>query len=121
VLRKRVTVRLTELEDAITERRDRLDGLQAEVAAEAPSLSELGPLLSRLPLLAERLETLPTASIRRLFDALQLKVTLQPAENAVDIELTLAGGLDQAITHDPAQVWSVPPGEPDQTSAGLCA
>jgi hypothetical protein len=55
------------------------------------------------------LNTLPPVSIRRLFDAPQLKVTLEPAEKAVDIELTLASGLDQAFTHDPAQVWSVPP------------
>ena len=112
-LRRRVAERIAELEEAIAERRARLAGLDAEAAAAPPSFAEVAPLLDRLPILAERIADAPETELRALFDALQLSVTYQPEDQALDVALTLyddgqgdAGTSAQVRAED----WSAPPG-----------
>jgi hypothetical protein len=83
-LRRRVGERVTELEDAITERRERLVALARDSATEALALADVAPLLDRLPLLATSLDTAPQGELRALFDALQLDVVYQPGDSALD-------------------------------------
>jgi hypothetical protein len=88
-LRRRVNQRVTQLEDAITERRQRLDVLATEAATEAPKLADVAPLLEHLPILAEKLADMPHRELRALLDSLQLEIVYQPADTAVDVTLTL--------------------------------
>ena len=44
----------------------------------------------------------------------------QPAAQAVDVELTLLVDEPPGRRGEVAEVWSVPPGESDQTSDALC-
>ena len=57
-----------------------------------------------------RLAGPPQRELRALFDALQLKLVYQPADHAIDVDLTLAA-VDRgaAPTTESAEVWSVPP------------
>ncbi len=48
-LRRRVGQRVAELEDAVTERRERLAALARALSTEAPTLADVAPLLDRLP------------------------------------------------------------------------
>ena len=88
-LRRRVSQRVAELEDAITERHERLLALARESATEAPTLADVAPLLDRLPILADSLDTAPQSELRALFDKLQLDVVYQPADGAVRVAVTL--------------------------------
>ncbi|MDA8311129.1 MAG: hypothetical protein M0Z46_11060 [Actinomycetota bacterium] len=88
-LRRRVALRVDELEVAIAEPRERLAALAREAATAAPTLAEVAPLLDRLPLLASSLDTVPQGELRALFDALQLDVVFQPADCALDVAVTL--------------------------------
>jgi len=121
-LRRRVAERIAELEEAITERRARLAGLDAEAAAAPPSFAEVAPLLDRLPILAERIADAPETELRALFDALQLSVTYQPEDQALDVALTLyddgrgdAGTSAQVRAED----WSAPPAGLEPATRGL--
>jgi len=96
-LRRRVGQRVAELEDALAERRERLVTLARASATEAPTLADVAPLLDRLPILADRLAEAPQGELRAQFDALQLDVVYQPADNAVDVAVTLYGGGDGAV------------------------
>ncbi|MGH9101797.1 MAG: hypothetical protein ACRDYD_02260 [Acidimicrobiales bacterium] len=80
---------MAELENAIAERRERLVALARESATAPPTLAEVAPLLDRLPILAAKLDTAPQGELRAIFDALQLEVTYQPADSAVDVAVTL--------------------------------
>jgi site-specific DNA recombinase len=114
-LRRRVGQRVSELEDAIAERRERLVALAREAAAEAPTLADVAPLLDRLPILATSLDSAPQSELRALFDVLQLDVTYQPAEGAVDVAVTLydGGGDTGAVAAQVrAEDWSRRPGPP---------
>ena len=69
-------------------------------------------MLDRLPILAARIADAPETELRALFDALQLSVTYQPEDQALDIALTLyddgqgdAGTSAQVRAED----WSAPP------------
>jgi site-specific DNA recombinase len=88
-LRRRVGQRVAELEDAIAGRRDRLAALRRDSATEAPTFAHVAPLLDRLPVLADTLDTAPKAELRALFEVLQLEVVYHPAESAVDVAVTL--------------------------------
>ena len=78
-----------------------------QLAAHAPlrrPRAPTSPNCCRSSLIAERLCELPTAELRRLFEALQLTATYHHDRKEVDIEITLhEGGLDSA------QVCPVPP------------
>jgi hypothetical protein len=52
-------------------------------------LADVAPLLDRLPILADRLDSVPQAKLRSLFDTMQLDVVYQPTDSAVDVSLTL--------------------------------
>jgi hypothetical protein len=103
-LRKRVAQRIAELDADLVDKRRLRDQLAAHAPAPAPRFADVAGLLEKLPLIAERLPELPTAELRRLFEALQLQATYHHARKEVDIEITLhAGGLNGA------QVCPVPP------------
>lgn len=74
----RVGQRVAELEDAIAERRARVGDRGAHVGRRRP--------VARPPAdLADRLAEAPQGELRALFDALQLDVVYQPADDAVDV------------------------------------
>jgi hypothetical protein len=103
-LRKRVAHRVAELDQALVDKRRLRDQLAAHAPAPAPTFADVAGLLQKLPLIAERLPELPTAELRRLFEALQLTATYHHDHKEVDIEITLhKRGLDSA------QVCPVPP------------
>jgi hypothetical protein len=52
-------------------------------------LADVAPLLDRLPILADRLDSVPQAKLRSLFDTMQLDVVYQPTDSTVDVSLTL--------------------------------
>ncbi len=121
MLRRRVAPRVSELESAIEERRRRVANLQSEIAEAPPSADDIVTLLDRLPLLADRLPYLPQAELRALFGSLQMKVTYLPERHVADLELTLVeGDLHVQTSNETAEVWSVPPGESDQTCDARC-
>lgn len=102
--RRRIAQRIGELDQALVEKRRLRDQLAAQAPAPAPRFADVAGLLAKLPLIAEKLHELPTAELRRLFEALQLTVTYHHARKEADIEITLHnGGLDGA------QVCTVPP------------
>ncbi|HVB27145.1 MAG TPA: recombinase family protein, partial [Mycobacteriales bacterium] len=88
-LRRRVAARVAELEEAITERGQRIEDLTEQATAEAPTLADVAPLLDALPVLATGLDATPQRDLRALFDQLNLEVVYQPAEHALDVALTL--------------------------------
>ena len=101
---------MAELEAEIEDRRGRVGALRNQMVEVPPAPTEVAVLLDRLPLLADRLAGLPQRELRALFDALQLKLVYQPADLAIDVDLTLAavdGG--EAPATESAEVWSVPP------------
>ena len=95
-LRRRVGQRVAELEDALAERRERFVALARESATEAPTSPDVAALLDRLPILTTSLDAAPQGEMRALFDALQLDVTHQRAEAAVDVTVTIHGRGDRA-------------------------
>jgi site-specific DNA recombinase len=88
-LRRRVAARVAELEEAITERGQRIEALTEQATAEAPTFADVAPLLAALPVLATGLDATPQRDLRALFDQLNLEVVYQPAEHALDVGLTL--------------------------------
>jgi site-specific DNA recombinase len=88
-LRRRVGVRVAELEDAITERAERINALTAQAATDAPTLADAAPLLAALPVLATSLDAMPQRELRAMFDQLNLEISYQPGEHAVDVALAL--------------------------------
>jgi hypothetical protein len=108
-LRRRVGERVVELEDAITERRERLVTLARESATEAPTLADVAPLLDRLPILVGMLDAAPQGELRALFDSLKLEVVYQPAYSAVDVATTLydlGSETAQSATPRSAEDWA---------------
>jgi hypothetical protein len=121
-LRRRVAARVDELETAITQQRQQLTALRdqaAQSAADAPTLADVAPLLDRLPLLTDRLPHAPHAELRALLESLQLDVACQPAEQALDVTITLYDADDAA---ENAEDWNVPPAgfEPAAHGLGMC-
>ncbi len=111
-LRRRVGQRVTELEDAIAERRERLVALARDSATGAPTLADVAPLLDRLPILATSLDAAPRGELRALFDSLQLDVVYRPADSAVDVAVTLYDRGDRAAqtaAQMRAEDWSASP------------
>ncbi len=111
-LRRRVGQRVAELEDTVAERRERLVELARASVTEAPTLADVAPLLDRLPILATSLDAAPQGEPREVFDALQLDVVYQPADDAVDVPVTLDDrGSDTARSlRRRAEDWFAPPG-----------
>jgi site-specific DNA recombinase len=107
-LRRRVGQRVAELEDAVSERRQRLAALARESATEAPTFADVAPLLDRLPILATSLGTAPPAELRALLESLQLDILFQPADAAIDVSVTLHEPGDSAAQVR-AEDWSAPP------------
>jgi hypothetical protein len=121
-LRRRVSERVAELEDAIAERRERLVALARASATEAPTLADVAPLLDRLPILAGMLDTAPQGELRALFDSLQLDVVYQPADSAVDVAATLydlGSETAQSAARESAEDWSAPPAGFEPATHGL--
>ena len=113
---------MTELEDAIAERLERLLALARASATEAPTLADVTPLLDRLPILATSLDTAPQGELRALFDALQLDVVFQPADSAVDVAVTLydrGGGTGDVAAQVGAEDWLAPPAGLEPATHGL--
>ena len=88
-LRRRVGSRITELEEALGERRQHESALAARSVDDPPSAADLATALDRLPLLAERLQALPQPELRALFDSLQLQIAFQPETRTIDVEGTI--------------------------------
>jgi DNA repair exonuclease SbcCD ATPase subunit len=109
-LRRRVGTRIAELEDALEERRQHANALAAQSADAPPTVADLATALDRLPLLAERLQDLPHAELRALFDSLQLQIAFQPQTRTIDVEVTLVADEPPDRDGETSQVWSVPPG-----------
>src|SRR5207244_627314 len=60
-----VARRILELEDAIADRRSRLEHLGGQLPPEPPRLEDVALVLERLPTLGQRLAELPRAELRR--------------------------------------------------------
>ncbi len=121
-LRRHIARRVDELEAAIGARREHLGAIDPGSPTEAPRLADVAPLLDRLPILADRIDSVPQAKLRPLFDAMQLDVVYQPADSAVDISLTLYDGGDSwridtagAASED----WLAPPAGFEPATRGL--
>ncbi len=71
-----------------------LDALTEQAATEAPTLADVAPLLGALPVLADGLHTAPQRELRILFDQLNLDISYQPAERALDVAIMLYDGRD---------------------------
>jgi site-specific DNA recombinase len=101
--RRRVAMRVTQLEHDLTQRRASLAKLQPEQTTLAPDPSTVERLLHSLPLLTENLADLPQTDLRRLFDSLDLTCIYDPAARLVDLTITLVGAQG-----DDSQVRVVP-------------
>jgi hypothetical protein len=122
VLRRRVSQRVAELEDAIAERQERLAALARVSATEAPTLADVAPLLDRLPILAGVLDAAPQGELRAMSDALQLDVVYQPADSALDVAATLydlGSETAQPAARESAEDWSAPPAGFEPATHGL--
>jgi site-specific DNA recombinase len=109
-LRKRIAVRVAELEDTITDRQQRARELAEQADSEAPTLVDVAPLLDRLPILAGALTETPPRALRAWFDALQLEITYQPGDQTLDVALTLCDNIsDHVARQEMSEDWSVPP------------
>ena len=73
-LRRQVAQRISELDEALRERRQRLAHLSEQLPSELPHVDDVATMLAGLPILADRL---------------QLEVAYHPAESALDVALTL--------------------------------
>jgi hypothetical protein len=91
--RRQITTRIGELETAITRRQADAEQVRAELDSLPPDIDETTEALTRLPQIADRLGDLPQAALRRLYDALDLQIRYQPADHAVDIEITLTDAI----------------------------
>lgn len=89
-LRRWIAERVAELEDAVTEPRQRLAALADQSATEPPVLADVALLLDGLPLLANGLVKLDQSELRTLFKIIQLEATCQPGDNAIDVAVTLS-------------------------------
>jgi hypothetical protein len=123
-LRRLIADRVTELEDAMADRKQRLYALAEQFATEPLVLADVAPLLEQLPLLADRFAELPPSEQRALFEILQLEVTYQPSDNAIDVAVTLNDYWQSIDLRPIAEDKLVPPGglEPTLTvqESGLC-
>jgi hypothetical protein len=108
-LRRRIADRIAELEEALEQRRERAAVLAKEEAEAPPTGSDLGRALDGLPVLADRLSDLAQPELRALFDSLHMQVAFQPAEAAVDVEVTLFADESWDLRGEGAEVHSVPP------------
>ena len=108
-LRRHIAERVTELEDAITERKQRLIALAGESATEPPALSDIASLLDGLPLFADRFAELPPSELRALFEIIQLELAFHPAGEAIDVGVTLSDHWESSILRQPAEDCMVPP------------
>jgi hypothetical protein len=63
-LRRRIAARIVQLEEQAEERRERARKLAQEAADAPPRAADLGAVLDRLPMMAERLPHLPQPEIR---------------------------------------------------------
>jgi len=118
-LRRRVGVRIAELEEALEERRQHANALAAESADAPPTVEDFTTALDRLPLLAERLQDLPQPELRALFDSLQLQIAFQPETRTIDVEVTLVADEPPDRDGETSQVWSVPPAGIEPATRGL--
>ncbi len=109
-LRRRIAERVAALEEAITDRRTRLRDLAERSADETPVLSEVVPLLERLPLLADRLGDLDERELRALFDIVQLDVAFSPGDDAIDVNVTLSDHWRSSVLREASEDWLAPPG-----------
>ncbi len=116
-LRRRIAQRVAELEEAINERRQRLDQLAAQVPPEAPQFGDVATVLAKLPIIADRLAELPQGELRAIFEALQLTATYLPDQHEADIEIVLRD--DGSNWSDVSQVWSAPSVGVEPTTPGL--
>jgi hypothetical protein len=73
-------------------------------------LADVAPLLDRLPILAGGLTDTPQRALRAWFVALQLEISYQPGDQALDVALTLCDNIsDQVIRQETSEDWSVHP------------
>ena len=73
-------------------------------------VADVAPLLERLPLLATNLADMPRRELRTLFESLALEVVFQPADDAVDVGITLYdSGRPVLATARASEDWSAPP------------
>ena len=118
-LRRRIADRITGLEEALEELRQRATALAREAADAPPTPADLATALDRLTLLNEELSELPQPNLRVVFDSLHLQLAFQPAAQAVDVELTLIADEPPDRNGKIAQVWSVPPAGIEPATRGL--
>ncbi len=116
-LRRRVAARIDELETAISQQRRQLETLRdeaAQAAETAPTFADVAPLLDQLPILADRLPEAPQADLRALLESLRLDVAYQPADQALDVTITLYDAGENA-----SEDWTVPPAGFEPATHGL--
>ncbi|WP_203935325.1 recombinase family protein, partial [Virgisporangium ochraceum] len=109
--RTQIVARIGDLETAITARKDAAAVLRAEHDQRPQDIEDIESALQRLPELGEQLRDLPQRTVRRLYDALDLRISYDPADRTLDIELTLTAAIGQITTmeDDQVRVCSVPP------------
>jgi hypothetical protein len=109
--RTQIVSRIGDLETAITTRRDAAAILRAEHDQRPQGIEDIESALQRLPDLGEQLRDLPQRTVRRLYDALDLRISYDPGDRTLDIELTLTAAIGQITTieDDQVRVCSVPP------------
>jgi CheY-like chemotaxis protein len=116
-LRRQITARIADLDSQIATRQTAADALCRERDDVPQDIDETADALARLPHLAAHLADMPQPALRRLYDALDLQINYQPAERAVDVQITLTDAITDTTTLAPsdqpvgpeAQVCSVPP------------
>jgi hypothetical protein len=115
-----MAARIAKLEQVVEERRERAAVLARETAEARPTAADLDRALGRLPLLADRLPDLPQPELRVLFDSLHFQIAFQPAERAVDVQVTPVADEPPDRRREVAEVQSVPSGgiEPPTRASG---
>lgn len=88
-LRRRITQRVSELEAAITDRRQRHRDVLRKRHDPTPAVNAEA-LLERLPIITAPVDPATQDALRRLYDSIRLTITYQPKDDAIDVEISLA-------------------------------
>jgi site-specific DNA recombinase len=125
--RCQITTRMAELEATIMRRQADADQARAELDSLPPDIDETSQALARLPELADGIADLPQGDLRRLYNALDVRVMYQPVDRAIDIEITLTDAIGDISALPPpdnrmgpaSQFCSVPPAGFEPATHGL--
>ena len=98
--RRQIIDRIGHLEAAINAKQVMAEAMSAEESSRAVRPEDIYRALETLPL-ADRLGDLPQAAVRRLYDALDLKIHYHPGDRAIDLDVTLARAIPGCEPPDP--------------------